>query len=68
MRLILLSAVLRHNIGETVSFRPHRVAQLGGVSLSTSDIQGILERLGFKVDRHDYRDVDCAGADMASRC
>lgn len=38
------------HIGETVSFRPRRVAQLGGVSLSPSDIEGILERLGFHVD------------------
>ena len=36
--------------GDVVSFRPSRVAQLGGVLLSSAEIQGILERLGFHVD------------------
>lgn len=41
------------HIGETVSFRPSRVAQLGGVTLAPKDIQGILERLGFAIENAD---------------
>lgn len=37
-------------IGQTVLFHPHRVEHLGGVAIPPSDIQGILERLGFIVE------------------
>lgn len=38
------------HVGQTVRFRSSRVEHLGGVVISPSDIQGILERLGFKVE------------------
>ncbi len=37
-------------IGETVSFRPERVGQLGGVSIASEAIKEILERLGFTIE------------------